>query len=135
MPLLLNVLRNANGADYRKLRVKTMEYVALIGVSLFAVLPSHMAIAVGGCSFRLDADTLVELLITTSISQTVMTQSRYLTSSSPPCSILSAATVNSFMRYGKEPQEGELTISETVQSFQKEDRPTRGNTSPLTTTP
>ena len=41
MPLLLNVLQNANGVDYRKLRVKTMEYVVLIGVSLFAVLLLH----------------------------------------------------------------------------------------------
>jgi len=31
MPLLLNVLRNANGADYRKLRVKAVECAGLIG--------------------------------------------------------------------------------------------------------
>jgi hypothetical protein len=31
MPLLLNVLRNATGADYRKLLVKAMECAGLIG--------------------------------------------------------------------------------------------------------
>jgi hypothetical protein len=31
MLLLLNVLRDANGADYRKLRMKAMEYTGLIG--------------------------------------------------------------------------------------------------------
>jgi hypothetical protein len=31
MPLLLNVLRNANGPGYRKLRVKAMECAGLIG--------------------------------------------------------------------------------------------------------
>jgi len=31
MPLLLNVLRNADGPDYRKLRVKAMECAGLIG--------------------------------------------------------------------------------------------------------
>jgi importin-5 len=34
MPLLLNVLRNANGPDYGKLRVRTMECAGLIGASL-----------------------------------------------------------------------------------------------------
>ena len=33
MPLLLNVLRNADGPDYRKLRVKAMECAGLIGGS------------------------------------------------------------------------------------------------------
>jgi hypothetical protein len=31
MPLLLNVLRNADGPEYRKLRVKAMECAGLIG--------------------------------------------------------------------------------------------------------
>ena len=35
MPLLLNVLRNANGPDYRKLRVKAMECAGLIGMLVF----------------------------------------------------------------------------------------------------
>ena len=35
MPLLLNVLRNANGPDYRKLRVKAMECAGLIGMLMF----------------------------------------------------------------------------------------------------
>ncbi|KAF5376326.1 hypothetical protein D9615_008446 [Tricholomella constricta] len=51
MPLLLNVLRNADGPDYRKLRVKAMECAGLI------------AIAVGRDVFRPDSNTLVELLI------------------------------------------------------------------------
>ena len=33
MPLLLNVLRNSDGLDYRKLRVKAMECAGLIGGS------------------------------------------------------------------------------------------------------
>ena len=63
VPLLLNVLQNANGVDYRKLRVKTMEYAVLICVSLFAVLLLHMAITIGQGIFHLDANTLVKLLI------------------------------------------------------------------------
>ncbi|KAJ3715385.1 armadillo-type protein [Lentinula raphanica] len=51
MPLLLNVLRNANGAEYRKMRLKAMECAGLI------------AIAVGREVFRPDSNTLVELLI------------------------------------------------------------------------
>ncbi|KAF9457022.1 armadillo-type protein [Collybia nuda] len=51
MPLLLNVLRNADGPDYKKLRVKAMECAGLI------------AIAVGRDVFRPDSNTLVELLI------------------------------------------------------------------------
>jgi hypothetical protein len=31
MPLLLNVLRNANTSEYRKLRAKAMECAGLIG--------------------------------------------------------------------------------------------------------
>ena len=33
MPLLLNVMQNANGPEYRKLRVKAMECAGLIGTS------------------------------------------------------------------------------------------------------
>ncbi|KAH7909589.1 ARM repeat-containing protein [Hygrophoropsis aurantiaca] len=51
MPLLLNVLRNANSADHSKLRVKAMECAGLI------------AIAVGREVFRPDAGTLVDILI------------------------------------------------------------------------
>jgi len=51
MPLLLNILHNANRADYRQLRVKAMECAGLI------------AIAVGRDVFRPDANTLVELLM------------------------------------------------------------------------
>ncbi|KAF8161678.1 armadillo-type protein [Crassisporium funariophilum] len=51
MPLLLNVLRNAEGPEYRKLRVKAMECAGLI------------AIAVGPDVFRPDSSTLVELLM------------------------------------------------------------------------
>jgi hypothetical protein len=51
MPLLLNVLRNANGAEYRKMRLKAMECAGLI------------AIAVGRDMFRPDSTALVELLI------------------------------------------------------------------------
>lgn len=51
MPLLLNVLRNADGVEYRKLRVKAMECAGLI------------AIAVGKDVFRPDSNTLVELLM------------------------------------------------------------------------
>jgi len=51
MPLLLNVLQNANGPEYRKLRVKAMECAGLI------------AIAVGRDVFRPDANTFVELLM------------------------------------------------------------------------
>ncbi|KAI9441935.1 ARM repeat-containing protein [Lactarius indigo] len=51
MPLLLNVLRNANTSEYRKLRAKAMECAGLI------------AIAVGREVFRADAGAFVELLI------------------------------------------------------------------------
>ncbi|KAJ3506180.1 hypothetical protein NLJ89_g7010 [Agrocybe chaxingu] len=51
MPLLLNVLRNADSPDYQKLRVKAMECAGLI------------AIAVGPDVFRPDSKTLVELLM------------------------------------------------------------------------
>ncbi|KAJ3791198.1 armadillo-type protein [Lentinula aff. detonsa] len=51
MPLLINVLRNANGAEYRKMRLKAMECAGLI------------AIAVGREIFRPDSNILVELLI------------------------------------------------------------------------
>ncbi|KAJ7827021.1 armadillo-type protein [Mycena olivaceomarginata] len=51
MPLLMNVLRNADGPDYRKLRAKAMECAGLI------------AIAVGPEMFLPDAHTLVDLLM------------------------------------------------------------------------
>ncbi|KDQ51416.1 hypothetical protein JAAARDRAFT_185002 [Jaapia argillacea MUCL 33604] len=51
MPLLLSVLQNANGAEYRKLRVKAMECAGLI------------AIAVGRDVFRADAGAFVEQLM------------------------------------------------------------------------
>ncbi|KAI0827529.1 ARM repeat-containing protein [Trametes gibbosa] len=51
MPLLLNVMQNANGPEYRKLRVKAMECAGLI------------AIAVGRDVFRPDSRTFVELLM------------------------------------------------------------------------
>ncbi|PCH35440.1 ARM repeat-containing protein [Wolfiporia cocos MD-104 SS10] len=51
MPLLLNVLRNANSPEYGKLRVKAMECAGLI------------AIAVGRDVFRPDSQTLIELLM------------------------------------------------------------------------
>ncbi|PPQ74728.1 hypothetical protein CVT26_005110 [Gymnopilus dilepis] len=51
MPLLLNVLRNADGPGFGKLRVKAMECAGLI------------AIAVGPEVFRPDAKTLIELLM------------------------------------------------------------------------
>ncbi|EIM79749.1 ARM repeat-containing protein, partial [Stereum hirsutum FP-91666 SS1] len=51
MPLLLNVLKNANGPEYRKLRVKAMGCAGLI------------AIAVGRDVFRPDSQVFVEQLI------------------------------------------------------------------------
>ncbi|KIK93959.1 hypothetical protein PAXRUDRAFT_33792 [Paxillus rubicundulus Ve08.2h10] len=51
MPLLLNVLRNANSSDHHKLRVKAMECAGLI------------AIAVGLDVFRPDARILIDALI------------------------------------------------------------------------
>ncbi|KAJ7061031.1 armadillo-type protein [Mycena amicta] len=51
MPLLMNVLSNAEGAEYRKLRAKAMECAGLI------------AIAVGPEMFLPDAHTFVDLLI------------------------------------------------------------------------
>ncbi|OBZ65152.1 Importin subunit beta-3 [Grifola frondosa] len=51
MPLLLNILQNAHGAEYRKLRVKAMECAGLI------------AIAVGRDIFRADANAFIELLM------------------------------------------------------------------------
>jgi hypothetical protein len=69
MPLLLNVLRNTNGDDYRKLRVKAMECTGLIGSSFVAIsmicfyVCSCVAIAVGRDIFRPDENTLVELLM------------------------------------------------------------------------
>ncbi|XP_006460617.1 hypothetical protein AGABI2DRAFT_220702 [Agaricus bisporus var. bisporus H97] len=51
MPLLLNVLRNADKPEHQKLRIKAMECAGLV------------AIAVGRDIFRPDSATLVELLI------------------------------------------------------------------------
>lgn len=51
MPLLLNVLQNAKSAEYRKLRVKSMECAGLI------------AIAVGRETFRPDSRKFIELLM------------------------------------------------------------------------
>ncbi|KAI0821251.1 ARM repeat-containing protein [Irpex lacteus] len=51
MPLLLNVLQNANGPEYGKLRMKAMECAGLI------------AIAVGRDVFRPDASGFIELLM------------------------------------------------------------------------
>ncbi|KAK2464446.1 hypothetical protein APHAL10511_003594 [Amanita phalloides] len=51
MPLLLDILRNADGPEYRKLRVKAMECAGLI------------AIAVGRKVFMPDAIVLIELLM------------------------------------------------------------------------
>lgn len=70
MPPLLNVLRNADGPEYKKLRVKAMECAGLIGwfqslyqTQSFLMYPLHPAIAVGRDIFRSDANTLVELMI------------------------------------------------------------------------
>ena len=51
MPLLMNVLRNANGVEHKKLRWKAMECAGLI------------AIAVGRDMFRPDSSTFIELLM------------------------------------------------------------------------
>lgn len=51
MPLLLNVLQNADGVEYKKLRIKAMECAGLI------------AIAVGRDMFRPDANSFAECLI------------------------------------------------------------------------
>ncbi|KAK0240872.1 armadillo-type protein [Armillaria nabsnona] len=51
MPLLLNVLRNADSSEFKRMRNKAMECAGLI------------AIAVGPDTFRPDSGTLVELLI------------------------------------------------------------------------
>jgi hypothetical protein len=42
MPLLLNVLRNADGPDYRKLRVKAMECTRLIGAPCVVFVLSNI---------------------------------------------------------------------------------------------
>ena len=67
MPLLLNVLENANGPDYGKLRLKAMECAGLIGMfpSLTFACPYQLriAIAVGADVFRADAPALVEALM------------------------------------------------------------------------
>lgn len=70
MPLLLNVLENANGPEYGKLRLKAMECAGLIGTYEVHVYWSPMtlilivlAIAVGRDIFRPDANSFIELLI------------------------------------------------------------------------
>ena len=69
MPLLLNVLRNADGPEYKKLRVKAMECAGLIGKLCYLQLDAILlcvftpAIAVGRDIFRPDANTLVELMM------------------------------------------------------------------------
>ena len=69
MPLLLNVLRNANTSEYRKLRAKAMECAGLIGMLEISLpvcctsLIEFSAIAVGREVFRADAGAFVELLI------------------------------------------------------------------------
>jgi hypothetical protein len=69
MPLLLNVLRNANTSEYRKLRAKAMECAGLIGLLAYHISLPHVtydgssAIAVGREVFRADAGAFVELLI------------------------------------------------------------------------
>ena len=68
MLLLLNVLRNANTSEYRKLRAKAMECAGLIGNVIFCQ-PSACcscaspAIAVRRKVFRVDAGAFVEILI------------------------------------------------------------------------
>ena len=69
MPLLLNVLRNADTAEYRKLRAKAMECAGLIGIChafsiiIYIEFCTWIAIAVGRDVFRADANTFVELLV------------------------------------------------------------------------
>lgn len=70
MPLLLNVLQNANGPEYGKLRMKAMECAGLIGMLLLPSLQCminltyiHLAIAVGRDVFRPDASGFIELLM------------------------------------------------------------------------
>jgi len=70
MPLLLSVLRNADGPGYRKFRVKAMEWrwsdqlVIIFSLQyVLLIMLCHTAIAVGRDVFRPDANTLVELMI------------------------------------------------------------------------
>lgn len=69
MPLLLNVLQNANSVEYGKLRLKAMECAGLIGLfaavlkSVFSNVWNNTAIAVGRDIFRPDANAFVELLM------------------------------------------------------------------------
>lgn len=69
MPLLMNVLQNANAPEYKKLRVKAMECAGLIGIALnilkFKPLTEqfYIAIAVGRDIFRPDASNFVQLLM------------------------------------------------------------------------
>lgn len=67
MPLLLNVLRNAEKPQHQRLRIKAMECAGLVGTSpnYSALLDAHSfaAIAVGRDVFRPDSATLIELLL------------------------------------------------------------------------
>jgi hypothetical protein len=68
MPLLLDILRNADGSEYYKLRVKAMECAGLIGQSIGRVcgrFPDvvYTAIAVGQDVFLPDSPVLIELLM------------------------------------------------------------------------
>jgi len=68
MPLLLNILRNANRSDSGKLIAKTMECTGLISllllvISIMCYLRVYIAAAVGLDVFRPDATTLAELLV------------------------------------------------------------------------
>ena len=68
MPLLLNVLRNANGTEHKKLRWKAMECAGLIGrsslpISFTPFAHTDAAIAVGRDVFRADSAEFVELLM------------------------------------------------------------------------
>jgi len=71
MPLLLNVLRNAENArrEHQRLRVKAMECAGLIGnyflffASRIFIINFDIAIAVGRDIFRPDSNTLIQLLV------------------------------------------------------------------------
>ncbi len=69
MPLLLNVLQNANTPEYKKLRVKAMECAGLIGrwnansPTAYIAHDFGSAIAVGRDIFRPDSAAFVEALM------------------------------------------------------------------------
>lgn len=85
MPLLLNVLRNADKPEHQRLRIKAMECAGLVGMyacdlSLSAFLMFSSAIAVGRDVFRADSATLVELLIRIQSGSLIYTFERSLIS-------------------------------------------------------